>query len=735
MRSERRNERRSEKRNERRKKQKNVFRQKIKWFGVAVAAVFILLLSGYGLLILGGKMIADEDDLLLDLTTTIRTEDGEVIRTLYNENREYISVDHIPDHVLQAFIAVEDRRFYEHQGIDLQSIGRAVYRDIIARSKVEGGSTITQQLSKNLFLSNDKSWSRKIKEMMASLYLERTMSKDDILELYVNQVYFGEGIYGLQRASEYFFSKDVDDLTISEGALLAGLMKAPNGYSPLNHPDKAAERRNVVLMTMESAGFIDQETRIAEQEKGLGINLTEEERGTNPWVDSYVDIAIKEAAEKHDLSFAELQSGGYEITVYMNDDFQQIAYQNFQEDAFFPGNTEGIEGAFVMLDKNNGHIISAIGGRNYTFGDLNRANVQRQPGSTFKPVAVYAPALMQEDTYNPYTIIPDQYMEEYEVTNVSGEYKNNITIYQAIVESTNTSAVWLLDEIGIDNAKSYLEKMDMPIDDKGLSIALGGLEKGVTPLQMAQSYQTFANDGSMSKATAIAEIKDRNGEIIYQSETRNKEVFTPQVAWDMTEILKETVRSGTASAGYYGKELAGKTGTTQHPFVDGATKDAWFVGYSPDYVTAMWMGYDQSDANHYLTGGSSYPTSLTKKILTEIDNQTGSALTAAFEMPEGVEPLPEPIDLPVIEHVDASYTFGGFALLKGKLTWQGAEDDRVIYRIYKEEDGQDELVGEVEGETEFIVDDVWFRNETYYVVPVDPITNLEGSHSASVSFF
>ncbi|MFD1065737.1 transglycosylase domain-containing protein [Oceanobacillus locisalsi] len=735
MSTEKRTEQRNERRNERRKNQKNLFRQRIKWLGIAIAAVFLLLLSGYGLLILGGKMIADEEDLQLDLTTTIRTEDGEVIRSLYNENREYVSSEHIPDHVLQAFVAVEDRRFYEHQGVDLQSIGRAVYRDIITRSKAEGGSTITQQLSKNLFLSNDKAWSRKIKEMMASLYLERRLSKDDILELYVNQAYFGEGMYGLQKASEHFFSKDVGDLSVSEGALLAGMMKAPNGYSPINHPEKAAERRNIVLNTMESAGFIDEETLQQEQDKGLGINQTEEEREDNPWVDSYVDIAIKEAAEEHDLTFNELQSGGYDITVYMDDDYQQIAYQNFQEDAFFPGNTEGTEGAFVMLDKDNGHIVTAIGGREYHFGDLNRANVERQPGSTFKPVSVYGPALMQEDTYNPYTVIPDQYMEEYEVTNANGEYKNNITIYQAIVESTNTSAVWLLDEIGVDNSKSYLEKMGMPIDDKGLSIALGGLEKGVTPLQMAQSYQSFADNGEMSKATAIAEIQDRNDEVIYESETNKEEVFTPQVAWDITEMLKETVRTGTATAGSYGKELAGKTGTTQHPLVDGASKDAWFVGYSPDYVTAMWMGYDQSDEEHYLTGGSSYPTSLTKKILTDIDNQTGSGLTASFEMPEGVEALPEPIDLPDIENVDASYTFGGFAMVKGKLTWEGSTDDRVIYRVYKEEEGNDELVGEVEGENEFIVDDVWFRNETYYVVPVDPITDMEGSHSASVSFF
>lgn len=721
-------------RSEQRRARKSYFKNKIKWIGIAIASVFLLLLSGYGLLILGGKIIADEDDLLLNLTTTIRTEDGEVIGTLYKENREYASIDRIPDHVLQAFVAVEDRRFYQHRGIDLQSIGRAVYRDIIARSKVEGGSTITQQLSKNLFLTNDKSWSRKIKETMASLYLERRLSKDEILELYVNQVYFGEGVYGLQKAANHFFSKDVEELSLSEGALLAGMMKAPNGYSPINHPEKALERRNVVLHTMESAGFIDKETMESEQKTDLGINLAEEKE-IKPWVDSYVDLAIKEAQEEFGLSFEDLQKGGYDITVYMNEDYQKIAYEDFKEDAFFPGNTEGIEGAFVMLDKNNGHILAAIGGRDYTFGDLNRTSVQRQPGSTFKPLAVYGPALMQEDKYKPFTVLPDQYMEEYEVTNSSGEYKNNITMYQAIKESTNTSAVWLLDQIGIKYAKSYLDKLEMPIEDKGLSIALGGLKTGVTPLQMAQGYQAFANNGQMSKAAAITEIKDRNDEVVYQAKTGNKEVFSPQTAWDMTEMLRATVQTGTASSGYYAKELAGKTGTTQHPFVDGATKDAWFVGYSPDYVTALWMGYDQSDEAHYLTGGSSYPTSLTKKILTDMDNHSGSAFTASFEMPDGVEPLPQPIDLPAISQVNASYTFGGLTLVKGKLTWDGSADDRVVYRIYKKEEGTDELIGEVEGATEYIIDDVWFRDEAFYVVPYDPITSMEGAPSEAVSFF
>ncbi|WP_337019766.1 transglycosylase domain-containing protein, partial [Oceanobacillus massiliensis] len=543
--------------------------RKLKLFLWMAGFLIIIGLLGYGAVLYGGNLVVDDEDLILDAATTIETREGEIIGKLYNENRELVSIEQIPDHLEQAFVAIEDRRFYNHEGVDLKSITRAVYRDIIAMSKVEGASTITQQLSKNLFLYNDKTWTRKIKEAMAAIYLERNYSKAEILELYLNEIYFGEGLYGVETASNYFFSKPVEELSISESAMLAGLAKAPNGYSAIDHPEKALERRNIVLQAMEDAGYISAETRKSEQEKTLGLVLQEKE--PTPWTDSYIDLVMKEAADKHQLSVDALKKGGYRIVVNMDPAIQQIAYEQFQNDGFFPGSTEGVEGAFVMMEEGTGNIVSAIGGRNYQLGDLNRVTVQRQPGSTFKPVAVYGPAMMQEEKFNPFTLLPDQQIGEYSVSNADGEYANTVTIYEALMTSKNTSAVWLLEQIGIDYSKEYLKRLGMPIEDEGPAIALGGLTHGVTPLQMAQSYQSFASEGNVMDSSTINQIFDRDNQMDYEAEISPKQVFNPQVAWNMTEMLAETVTSGTATSGEYSKALAGKTGSTQHPRVEGQT--------------------------------------------------------------------------------------------------------------------------------------------------------------------
>ncbi|WP_010650083.1 transglycosylase domain-containing protein [Oceanobacillus massiliensis] len=704
--------------------------RKLKLFLWMAGFLIIIGLLGYGAVLYGGNLVVDDEDLILDAATTIETREGEIIGKLYNENRELVSIEQIPDHLEQAFVAIEDRRFYNHEGVDLKSITRAVYRDIIAMSKVEGASTITQQLSKNLFLYNDKTWTRKIKEAMAAIYLERNYSKAEILELYLNEIYFGEGLYGVETASNYFFSKPVEELSISESAMLAGLAKAPNGYSAIDHPEKALERRNIVLQAMEDAGYISAETRKSEQEKTLGLVLQEKE--PTPWTDSYIDLVMKEAADKHQLSVDALKKGGYRIVVNMDPAIQQIAYEQFQNDGFFPGSTEGVEGAFVMMEEGTGNIVSAIGGRNYQLGDLNRVTVQRQPGSTFKPVAVYGPAMMQEEKFNPFTLLPDQQIGEYSVSNADGEYANTVTIYEALMTSKNTSAVWLLEQIGIDYSKEYLKRLGMPIEDEGPAIALGGLTHGVTPLQMAQSYQSFASEGNVMDSSTINQIFDRDNQMDYEAEISPKQVFNPQVAWNMTEMLAETVTSGTATSGEYSKALAGKTGSTQHPRVEGQTKDAWFVGYTPEYVSALWMGYDKSDEDHYLTGGSAYPTSLTKSILNEIDKQTGGSLAAEFVKPENVDALPEPIRLEQITNLTAEYEFGGFSLVKGKLTWDGSDDDRIVYRIYQDNEGIDKRIGEVTGKKEYSISNALFRNNRYYVVAYDPLTKMEGGRSETV---
>ncbi|MFD1850020.1 transglycosylase domain-containing protein [Oceanobacillus bengalensis] len=695
---------------------------------IIITSIIILGAIGYGAILLGGSMIARDEALILDQTTSIETLDGEIIGTLYNENRVYVSIDKIPEHVRNAYVAIEDRSFYEHAGIDMKSVIRAVYKNILAMRKVEGASTITQQLSKNLFLYNDKTWTRKTKEVMAAIYLENKLSKNEILELYLNEIYFGHGVYGIETASNYFFDKSVSDLSIAEGALLAGLAKAPNGYSPINHPEKALERRNLVLQSMDDAGMIQTETRLVEQGKTLGLNV--QEKVAKPWVNSYIDLVTKEAAEKYQLSIDEIRRGGYRIVVNMDEDAQEIAYEQFQNDSYFPGNTEGVEGAFVMMEQQSGRIIAALGARDYQLGNLNRVTVERQPGSTFKPIAVYGPAMMQEDRFTPFTLVPDRQMDDYMVSNVDNMYEDYVTIYDALIHSKNTSAVWLLDQIGVPYAKDYLREMGIQIEDDDLAIALGGLKYGITPLQMMEGYRSFVSGGKVVESYTIDRVYNQENELLFQVETNETEVFSPQVAWNMTEILSETVESGTANAGEYHKALAGKTGSTQHPFVRGQVKDAWFVGYTPEYVTALWMGYDQSDKDHYLTGGSKYPTTLTKTILTEIDKK--NPLAEKFIRPDNVKDLPEPIELPLITEANAEYTFGGLSFIRGKIKWNGSDDERVIYRIYRKQDGIDKRIAEVKGKTEYIIDNVLFLDNMYYIVPYDPLTKLEGVRSEAV---
>ncbi|WP_174616229.1 transglycosylase domain-containing protein [Virgibacillus ihumii] len=704
--------------------------KRIKWLVLSFAVVAVLGLMGYAAVVFGGALVVDEEELTLDATTTIETTDGKVIGRVFDENRIPVSIDKIPKHVQEAFVAIEDRRFYEHEGVDFRSVVRAVMEDIAAMAKVEGASTITMQLAKNLFLHNDKTWMRKTKEVMAAIHLERELSKKRILELYLNEIYFGQGVYGVEAASRFYFSKSVNDLTIAEGALLAGMAKGPNGYSPIDHPDKALSRRNLVLQVMDDTGKISTEQRKKAQNKSLGLDLRKDK--PNPWADGYIDLVLQEAREKHDLSIDELKQGGYRIIVNMDKEAQKIAHELFTEDRFFPGSTKGVQGAFVMMEKASGKITAAIGGRGYQLGDLNHVTVKRQPGSVMKPIAVYGPAMMKK-TYQPYSVIPDQKMEinDYTATNYDDQYAGAVTIYDALVQSKNAPAVWLLDQIGISYAKDYLQQMDITIEDQGLAVALGGLSKGLTPLQMAESYRTFASGGKAIESTTISKIYNREQQTIFKADPEETQVFSPQLAWNMTEMLTEVVETGTGSAGEYSKALAGKTGSTEHPFVKGEYKDAWFVGYTPEYVSALWMGYGTSDENHYLTGGSEYPTRLTKEILSEL-NETEN-LAASFTKPEQVEDLPEPIELPNNINLQSELAFGGFSLFQGKLNWTGSSDNRVVYRIYREEEGIDERVGEVKGKSEYVIDNLnLFRSSAYYVVPYNPLTKIEGKKSNTV---
>ncbi|QNH38946.1 transglycosylase domain-containing protein [Bacillus sp. PAMC26543] len=687
---------------------------------ILVLTAFLALI-GYISIIFLGHYVIDEKKLILHASSKIVDQNGDEVASLYTENREPVSINEIPKGVREAFISVEDKRFYEHHGIDVKSVGRAVYRDILAGGKVEGASTITQQLAKNIFLTHDKTFLRKTKEVIIAINLERDYSKDKLLEMYLNQLYFGHGVYGIQAASHYYFNKEVKDLTVSEGAVLAAIPKAPSTYSPVLHPDKSKERRDTILGMMNDQGYISAKEAVSAQGRTLGLNV--KKQSETPWFDSYIDLVIQEAEDKYSISGEQLLQGGYTIKVPLDSKLQKTAYQVMKEGSYYPGTDQDAEGSAVFINNKTGGVEAAIGGRDYTAKGYNRVTAVRQPGSTFKPLAVYGPA-MQEKKFKPYSLLKDELQSygDYTPKNYDGRYEGEVTMSDAITYSKNAPAVWTLNEIGVETGKSYLKANGIDIPDEGLALALGGLEKGVSPLQLAGAFHTFAANGTYTEPYFISNITDEDGETIADHKEEGKRVFSKQTSWNMTRMLQQVVKKGTATSGTYHGDLAGKTGSTSYTGVSGATKDAWFAGYTPNITGAVWMGYDKTDQNHYLKGGSAYPTRMFKDILTQA-GETGSA----FAKPKKVKELESPIELEPVKTLKADYTFRAAGLFTIELKWDAQEDDRAVYRIYVNKDGKETLLDSVEGKGSYEIPYAnLFSGASYKVVPYNTQTKKEG---------
>ncbi|WP_273126533.1 transglycosylase domain-containing protein [Bacillus weihaiensis] len=695
---------------------------------VAGIATVMIGLFGYLFIILMGDYVIDEKKLVMNTASTLVDKDGQEITKLFLENRELVDIAEVPDHVQQAFVSVEDQRFYEHHGIDMKAIGRALYKDILAGGKVEGGSTITQQLAKNIFLTNDKTILRKTKEAIIAVNLENRYSKKKLLEMYLNQVYFGHGAYGIQSAANYYFNKEVSELSLEEGALLAGIPKAPTTYSPLNYPEKSKERRDVILSLMGDQEYISYEEVVRTQ--GKTIHLQVNEKQESPWLATYVDMVLDEAEEKYALSNDELFRGGYTITVPLHTELQKTAYELFQKNEYFPGTDEFAQGAFVLLDNKTGGVLAAIGGRDYVPKGLNRLTINRQPGSTFKPIAVYAPAL-EMGLFNPYSLLKDEKLTygQYTPQNFDQQYDGEVSMFDALITSKNAAAVWTLSELGIHESKRYLKEVGISIKDDGLAIALGGLSEGVSPIQMANAYRAFAKEGSFSEHHLIEDIRTQDKEVVASIKPEPKKVYSEQTAWNMTRMLQHVVSEGTATSGAFNGELAGKTGTTSYTAVNGASKDAWFVGYTENIVGALWMGYDKTDEHHYLKHGSSYPTKLFKDILStaKVDQNV------AFVKPEDANELEAPIRMQAIDRVDAKYTFKPLGLITLTLNWDVQDDKRIEYRVYEDSEEGQKLVGSVTGEGMYEIPYFnVFSDRSYYVAPYNAQTNEEGEWIKSV---
>ncbi len=545
--------------------------------------------------------------------TIVLDRNGEEIYKLSARKFEPVPIDRMPAVLLEAIVAVEDRRYYEHPGVDVASIARALYKDLQAGEYVEGASTITQQLAKRAFLSPEKSLERKLREAAYALKIEMTYDKDEVLERYLNSIYFGEGAYGVQAASLTYFGKDVSALTLPEAALLAGLPKAPSRYSPVDNPEGALERRNVALALMAEQGFIGEVERDAAAASPLALRDGADDEAQRAIYASYIDAVIAEAEALYGITEQQLTSGGFVLRTEMDRRMQEAVAAVYADPAMFPASENGelVESGAAFLDQTTGGVRALIGSReDGPYRAFNRATqLKRQPGSAFKPIAVYGPAL--EAGYTPYSELYDGPFDAggYAPRNWDGRYHGDVPMHEAIRQSWNIPAVWLLQQLGIDKGIEFAARLGIPLGDadRNLGLALGGLSEGVSPLQMAQAFSAFANGGSMHEAHTIAEIASHDGAVVARYDAEPARVMEPNAAYTMTLLLRHAVEEGTGKQGAVpGWPTAGKTGTTQLPDtkefagIEGGAKDLWFAGYTPALTGAVWIGYDKTDRAHYM---------------------------------------------------------------------------------------------------------------------------------------
>jgi penicillin-binding protein 2A len=556
----------------------------------------------------------DVDSLQVGLQepTVILDEEGEEAGTIYSQKGTYTPIEEISPAIQHAVVATEDQRFMEHPGFDLIGIGRAAVGYLANGYIVGGGSTITQQLTKNAYLTADQTLLRKLRELFLAIEIEKSYSKATILEMYLNNSYFGQGVWGVQDASEKYFDEDASDLTISEAATLAGLLKAPTNYNPIDNYDTAIDRRNTVLMLMEETGAITPEERQAAASSELQLVDGYDARDDNPYP-YYFDAVIREAEIRYGYDREEISKGGYTIHTNLNQNQQQQMNNVYAQDWLFETAPDGTpsQSASVALNPQTGGVTAVVGGRgDYNMGDFNRAVMMaRQPGSIIKPMGVYAPAL--EAGYEiDSTVIDEQQTfdgagdESYTPSNVDHTYDGEIPMFQSLAESKNAGTVWLLDQIGVQRGYNKLEEFGIPMaeEDRNISaVALGGMHEGASPLEMASAYSVFANDGVQVDAHFITKIVDPTGAVVADNTDPNeKRVLSTEVNDDMNRMLLNVYSNGSAEsvqpAGY---EIAGKTGTTQTAGDEGAT-DQWMVGYTPDLVVTSWAGYDQTTEDHYM---------------------------------------------------------------------------------------------------------------------------------------
>lgn len=604
---------------------------------LAVTAAAVLFLLCGAVKTLGMDRWVDFDVYRItgcDRTSIIYDGQSDVVTRLHGvQDRTWVSISELQPSTVYAFISAEDARFFEHEGVDVIRIAGAVVADIKAGSYVQGASTISQQLIKLSHLTSEKTISRKAEEAALAYEMERQYSKEDILEMYLNYVYFGGGYYGIEAAAEGYFGVHASDLTLDQSAMLAGILKSPSGYAPHINYAASINRRNNILRLMRDYGYItDDEKKQASARRPTILHDKREE-----YSGYYTDAVTKSAAALMGITVDELIRGGYSIYSAMDSDIQHYCEEMFKNGELFPA--EDSEAAIVVLEPSTGMVVAMVGGRSYTGGiSFNRAtDIRRQPGSVIKPVIAYAPAF-EYLNYTAADMILDEEttFADYTPSNYGNKYYGWVTVREAVTKSLNVPAVKTLSEVGVGKAKDFAKRCGIEFDDKddSLALALGGFTYGVSPLQIAGAYSCFASGGIYNTPTLIKKITDRNGLTVYEYRQDSRRVMSEANAYILTSMLKSVVTEGTGHRlNTLDIPIAGKTGTVG---LANGNRDAWMAGYTPEYTAVVWQGYD-SDRLGLLpssaTGGT-YPALMLYELFNHIypDGRSGD-----FEKPESVK--------------------------------------------------------------------------------------------------
>lgn len=570
-----------------------------------VGILVFLIIAGAGCGFIGATMsdLPEVANVKPAASSQIYDVHGNLITTVHaTENRLPVKLSQVPKDLQNAFIATEDNRFYSHHGVDPIGIMRAIWVNIAHDGVAEGGSTITQQLARNAFLTQDRTLKRKIMEAMLAIRIEQYYTKQEILEMYLNQIYFGQGAYGVQAAAHVYFGKNVQDLDLAQSAMLAGLPQSPNYYSPLTNYKAGKARQAVVLGQMVKYDYIDQATADKAKDEDLGLREKSEAAHSDNNASYFIDYVISEIAEKYGDDA--VYKDGLKIYTTIDMKAQDAAVQAMHNLPNFYTDDKGLtqpQGALIAINPHNGYIVAMVGGRGDDF--FNRAVLaERQPGSAFKPF-VYLAAI--QDGITPGTVMDDKKIEfnGWSPKNYEGTYSGQMTLRYALQDSVNTIAVQLADAVGMRKVLNLASSLGITTlddsKDNNLAAALGGLTNGVKPIDMAVAYGTLANGGVKVKPVAITKIVDRNGQVVEENSTEEQRVVDPKYAYVITNMLESVMSGGTGGGASIGRPAAGKTGTTDE------SKDAWFVGYTPDLVAAVWMGDDYGiETLDGITGGT-----------------------------------------------------------------------------------------------------------------------------------